>query len=211
MPHTHCPGQIVSSADRYLRDLSLPLYTLAIAIPTKDYGNWGGEWVRRRDHLLLCLKETLSSGGIFPRCWISSEIIFLPAYTHLRLMGFSPFFCPSSTRPHSSGVPNNLKANVTSVSQFEYCSHQPWSPCKLQKQVNSQYTIKTNFSPSVVSPLIDVSVPQERQAVLSEIASYHLGGDQKGKRRERGTQTDRQKGKERQTERRAEEGKRRKD
>ncbi|KAF4801747.1 hypothetical protein TURU_032106 [Turdus rufiventris] len=40
----------------------------------------------------------------------------------------------NSTRPHSSGVPNNLKANVTSVSQFEYCSPQPWSPCKLQKQ-----------------------------------------------------------------------------
>lgn len=69
MPHTHCPGQIVSSADRYLRDLSLPLYTLAIAMPTKDYGTGG---VRRRDHLLLCLKETLSSGGILSRCWISS-------------------------------------------------------------------------------------------------------------------------------------------
>lgn len=127
----------------------------------------GRRALRRRDHLLLCLKETLSSGGILSGCWISSEIIFLPAYTHLRLMGFSPFFCPSSTRPHSSGVPNNLKANVASVSQLEYCSPQPWSPCKLQKQVNSQRAIKTNFCPSVVSPLIDVSVPPERQTVLS--------------------------------------------
>ncbi|KAM7064676.1 uncharacterized protein M8220_016622 isoform 1-T2 [Acridotheres tristis] len=55
----------------------------------------------------------------------------------------------NSTTPHSSGVPNNLKANVASVSRFEYCSPQPWSPCKLQRQENSQHAIKTNSSPSV--------------------------------------------------------------
>lgn len=127
-------------------------------------------------------------------------MVFLPASTHLGLMGFSPFLCPCDTTARSSGVPK-----------------QPWSKSGFCKSIWRLYSTPTSMNAakarqqpmcwkdrflSLSGELTDwwLCLSRETDCLECEIANYHLGRLLEGEVGREG-ETDKQKDKDGQTDR----------